>query len=682
MNEYEIWQKYNALTELKREEMKAKLNNFTYSPLFTIITSVQDGNLEHIKKCIASVKNQIYPLFEWIIAAPWGSKGIGKDLQDLTTDDSRININSLWNHSIPAGKNRSLQVARGEFIVLLDLEDEIQEDALFQVAALLNKQPEADMIYCDEDVISSDGQRFRPFFKPDWSPDTFLTYPFVQDFVVFRTSLIKVLGGFEKRYIGVENQELILRLSENTKHIYHIPQVLYHKREKATNDNSFIGRKYMKAINKALERKGESATVTVSPHSENHFPITYHPVGNPLISIIIPTRDYAQVLERCLESIFNKTTYTNFEIIIIDNGSTEEETITLFKKWKTLYPNKIKIERIDEPYNWSYLNNEAALIANGELLLFLNNDVEVISPNWLEEMAGQALRSQIGAVGAKLLYFDDTIQHAGVVLGVQGLCDHCYKGKDSEYPGYFGRLLGPSNFSAVTGACLMVRKSLFEEVSGLDEELAIEFNDVDLCISLYKHGYYNILLPQVVLYHHESKSRGIARSPERIERSKVEAGILRERWRNYINNDPFYNENLELSNGDFAIALKLNEAIKMSEFVKEVIEENAIKGRMNGKLQDIQIELFGWAINENDPDKRMEIIVANQEDYVIAHTKIDRKRVDIAEKFNNQQFLIAGWRTVTSQNLLPKGEHLLTGYVFFPTEGLAVKLNGSFEILL
>ncbi|MFT4412437.1 glycosyltransferase family 2 protein [Fredinandcohnia humi] len=681
MNDYEIWQKYNALTEEKREEMKKKIGDFVYKPLFSIITSAQDGNVELIEHTIKSVKKQIYSHFEWIIAIPWGRTHLYRILEELTKDDSRIHIMRTWNHSIVSGKNRAIRYAYGEFIALLNLEDELSEDALFQVALLINEEPEADLIYSDEDIISIDGHRHSPFFKPDWSPDTFLTFPYIQNLLVFRTSIFEDVEGFNRRFSGIENAEIILRISEKTNRISHISNVLYHKRECDKNSILFKN-KYPMALKRAFLRRKELATVTLHPHSVNHFLINYNPTGNPLISIIIPTKDYADILDRCLLSIFEKTTYPNFEIIIVDNGSSEQETFNLFKKWQYMYPDMIKVIRLEDPYNWSFLNNEAALVAKGELLLFLNNDTEVITPNWLEQMAGQALRSQTGAVGAKLLYFDDTIQHAGVILGVQGLCDHCYKGKDSDYPGYFGRLLGPSNFSAVTGACLMVRKSLFKEVSGLDEDLAIEFNDVDFCISLYHQGYYNVLLPQVVLYHHESKTRGVARSPERIKISKMEADILRNRWFSYIRKDPFYNENLELTNGDFAIALKLSEAVQLQEFVKEIIDDKAIKGRMNGRLLDKQIEFFGWAINENNPEKMMEIIIANQEDYVIAHTKIDRRREDIAEKFKNQQYLTSGWRTVTTPNLLANGQHRLTGYVFFPAEGYAVKLNGSFEITI
>ncbi|MGN4427248.1 glycosyltransferase family 2 protein [Bacillus cereus group sp. MYBK30-1] len=679
IQDYELWLKYNVLTEHKKNQMTKKLEGLTDKPLFSIISTAENVDLQMLECCIESVKKQIYPRFELIITIPEKNKNLFQSLKPLASQDHRIKLYKIKEESDTLAKNVALQKASGDYITFIHMEDELAEDALYEMVSFINQCPDADMIYTDEDSISRNGTRHSPFFKPDWSPDTFLTYPYTSNLAVFRVTMIRRLKGFKDRYVGVEDKEIVLRLSEQTKEIYHIPKVLYHKRDH-TEEKPIDRYLYAEAIKEALVRRKEAASVQPSSQSPSHFTIQYYPINTPLISIIIPTRDHIELLDKCLQSIFEKTSYNNYEIIIIDNGSTKQETLESLKKWQTLYLDKITVQRLDIAYNWSLLNNKAVQIANGELLLFLNNDTEILSSHWLEEMAGYALKEQAGAVGVKLLYKDTTIQHAGVILGVHGLCDHCYKGKPQDYPGYFGRLLGATNFSAVTGACLMVRKKLFEEIGGMEEGLSIEFNDVDFCLELLKRGYYNVLLPQVVLFHHESKTRGLEKNPIKKEISQREAEFLKKKWRSYIDKDPHYNVNLELIRGDFDITLKVGNPIEIKHFVKRYIKDKQIIGRMNARINAQCLELFGWAINQSNSAKKMEIIVVNQSQYVIAHAKINGNRKDIAEKYKSDSYLVSGWVANCDLSILSEGRHVLTGYAYFPEDQTAVKLMGNAEI--
>ncbi|MDQ0218890.1 glycosyltransferase [Peribacillus cavernae] len=681
--DYELWLKYNALTNKQREQILTNISSFKIQPLFSIVTVVQNEKMPITERCIESVMKQLYSLFEWIIVIPSNSSKIEKAIKEYSSD-ARLKILTVRERNIAQAKNAALQTAAGDYIAILDAGDELSEDALFENAMMINRHPEADIIYSDEDQITGRDDRHSPFFKPDWSPDTFLAQRYSFNLGVYRTALVHKLNGFRSAYKGIEETDLVLRLSESTSDIFHIPKILYQKRDSSypkKRKQRDITSLSLQAVEEALERRNETGMVTKSQESSTHFLVRYQAKSNPLISIIIPTRDKADLLDTCLQSIFEKTAYSNFEIIVADNGSAEPETFALFEKWKAAERDRIKIEKMDIPYNWSTINNQAVKHANGELLLFLNNDIELLSPYWLHEMAGQAMRPQIGAVGAKLVYPDSTIQHAGVILGIHGVSDHCYKGEDHDFPGYFGRLLGVANFAAVTGACLMVRKSLFEQVGGMDEKLAIEFNDVDFCLKLLEKGHFNVLLPQVILVHHESKSRGQSSDSDKRLVSQTEAAILKTRWQQQIDNDPFYNHNLELSSGNFEMEYKLKYLIELSSLAEKVADfDERITGRINAKQNGNKLELFGWAINRSKDVSSMEIFVANHEQSVVAHTKINRERKDIAAKFNDDSFLQSGWWTICDTSLLPKGTHILYAYAYLPDEKTAIKLNGEFPI--
>ncbi|WP_258959257.1 glycosyltransferase [Paenibacillus tyrfis] len=558
--DYLTWLQANELTEELKSNIIEDINNLHYKPLISILIPIYNVDEEWLVKCIDSVRNQLYDNWELCIADDASTKShVRKVLESYVNIDERIKV--IFRHEnghISEASNSALELVKGEFIALLDHDDELTVDALYENVRLLNRYPDADMIYSDEDKISVNGERHSPFFKPDWSPDTFLSQMYTCHLGVYRTSLIREIGGFRRGYEGSQDYDLVLRLTEHTDNIYHIPKVLYHWRSIPQSTASGVSAKDYtkdagyKALVDAVKRRGFNARVEAL-NVPNLYLIHHEPVGSPKVSILIPTRNMSQLLDQCLISIFEKTTYSNFEVVIIDNESNEQEIFQIFDKWKKNEPNRFKVLRQNIPFNYSRLNNEAIKVAEGELILLLNNDIEVITPTWLEEMVGQAVRSNIGAVGANLLYPDDTTQHAGIILGIGGVAGHSHKYFNADDFGYFSRLRMVTNYSAVTAACLMLRKKVYEEVGGLDELLTVAFNDVDFCLRIREKGYYIVWLPQVKLYHHESKSRGQEDTLEKQERFRKEIEFMQKRWGDKLTSDPFYNVNLTLDFEDFRI---------------------------------------------------------------------------------------------------------------------------------
>lgn len=559
--DYELWLRYNTLTEQSKLEIKENVLKLAYKPVFSIVVPVYNVGEKWLRACIDSVLAQLYPYWELCIADDASTDpSVRQVLDKYAGKDHRIKVvYRKENGHISAASNSALELATGEYIALLDNDDMLTPDALYQNALLLNEHRNADMIYSDEDKIDEDGNRHSPFFKPDWSPDNSLGQMYTCHLGVYRTELVRKIGGFRLGFEGSQDHDLVLRLTEKTNQIYHIPKILYHWRtiaqSTAANPDSkgYASIAGEKAVQEALDRRGEGGwSETVAPGRYLvHYPIK----GNPKVSILIPTRDMSKFLGPCLDSVFAKTTYENFEIIVIDNGSVETETLQLFKMWQEREPERFKVLRLDIPFNYSKLNNIAAREASGDLILLLNNDVEVITPDWLTEMVGQAIRPSIGAVGAKLLFEDKTIQHAGVTLGIGGVGGHTHRGYPDDDQGYFGRLAIASDFAGVTAACLMIRKEVFEEVGGLEEQLQVAFNDVDFCLKVLSKGYYNILLPHVKLYHYESKSRGYEDTSEKMKRFLSEVALMQDKWGKLLKNDPFYNPNLTLDKEDYTVAI-------------------------------------------------------------------------------------------------------------------------------
>lgn len=560
-NFYEEWINDHRLTQSDHERIISDIRDMTYKPVFSILVPVYNTNERWLRRCLDSVFAQLYPSWELCISDDNSTEPhIRNILNEYMARDSRVNVVFRQeNGNISASFNSALELARGEFIALLDNDDEITIEALHENAVLLNLHPEADMIYSDEDKITEENLRYMPFFKPDWSPDTSLSQMYSGHLGVYRTELIRKIGGFRVGFEGSQDYDLVLRLTEETSHIYHIPKILYHLRTvQGSTARSAESKNYdclsaKEAIQEALDRRGEEGWVEFVPHYPGQYLVHYPVQGRPMISIIIPTRDNCLYLDKCLESIFEKTTYDPFEVVILDNESSQDETMALFDRWKSVKGDSIRVMRMDMPFNYSRLNNEGVRRARGDLVCLLNDDTEVITPNWLEELAGQAQRKSVGAVSALLLYPDSTIQHAGVILGVNGPANHSHRHWPAKWAGYFGRLLITANYAAVTGACLMVDKNRYLNSGGLDEDFSVAYNDVDFCLRLLKKGYRNIVLSHVRLYHDESRSRGSDKAPINQNRLDRETQVLMKRWGDLIANDPYYSPNLTRNEEDFSL---------------------------------------------------------------------------------------------------------------------------------
>ncbi len=561
INNYNAWIEKSVFNDRDVLEIKEKIKSLNYKPLISVIVPVYNVDEIWLRKCIDSVIDQYYPNWELCISDDASTKlHVKRVLEEYAELDSRIKVVFRnENGHISKSSNSALEIAEGEFIALLDHDDELALNALYENVLLLNKSPEADIIYSDEDKLSVKGDRFAPFFKPDWSPDLLLSQMYTCHLSLYRKSLVDQVGGFRVGYEGSQDFDLMLRISELTSNIYHIPKILYHWRAiQNSTASSGSSKDYthmagLKAVQDAIERRGYDAVVESIDEHSNVYLTRFKPTGTPKVSIIIPSKNTVEVLKKCLESIYNKTNYVNFEVIIIDNGSSDPAVFELYQYWETLEKERFQMFVLDIPFNYSRLNNFGASKATGELLLLLNNDVEIISENWLDEMVGQAIRPQIGAVGACLYYPDNTLQHGGVILGIGGVAGHSHKYFSSEHTGYFRRLKVVSNYTAVTAACLMIRKKIFIEVGGLEENLQVAFNDVDFCLKVWSAGYRNIWLPHVKLYHYESKSRGLEDTPEKQMRFKGEIEIMRRRWGDILDRDPCYNPNLTMDKEDFSL---------------------------------------------------------------------------------------------------------------------------------
>jgi len=558
---YEEWIQDHRLMQPDLENIVSDIQCMAYKPVFSILIPVYNTDERWLRRCLDSVLAQLYPYWELCIADDNSTEPhIRNLLNEYLAKDSRVRVVFRQeNGHISASSNSALELARGEFIALLDHDDEMTIDALYENAVLLNSHPEADMIYSDEDKITEENLRHMPFFKPDWSPDTFLSQMYSGHLGVYRAELIRKIGGFRVGFEGSQDYDLVLRLTEQTSHIHHIPKILYHWRTaqgstaRSADSKNYAYLAAKEAIQEALYRRGEGGWVEFVPHQPGQYRVHYPVQGRSMISIIIPTRDNDLYLDKCLASIFEKTTHEPFEVVILDNGSLQAETMALFDRWKSVEGDRIRVIRMDIPFNYARLNNEGVRQARGDLVCLLNDDTEVITPNWLEELAGQAQRKSIGAVSAFLLYPNSTIQHAGVILGVGGPANHSHRHWSASWVGYFGRLLITANYAAVTGACLMVDKKRYLDAGGLDEDLAVAYNDVDFCLRLLKNGYRNVVLSHVRLFHDESRSRGSDTAPDNQSRYAREAQVLRERWGDLITADPYYNPNLSRYGEDFSL---------------------------------------------------------------------------------------------------------------------------------
>ena len=531
---------------IDEQETIEEYKKLKYNPKFSFIVPVYNVSKKLLTECIDSLLNQSYDNFEICICDD-NSTNIEtlNTLKDYEKKDKiKIKYRSK-NGMISSSSNDAIKLSDGDFIVLVDNDDVIEKDSLYYFALELNKNKNLDLIYSDEDKLDYNGKRMEPHFKPDYSPDTFHGVNYICHLTCIRKAILEKVGYFRSEYDGSQDYDLFLRIEDVTTNIGHIPKVLYHWRQTNTSTAGYLGNKsyaYIagkKALEDTFKRRNIKAEVIDNPKVSTYLVKYKH--NNEKVSIIIPMKDKADITRNCLESIINKTTYSNYEIIIIDNNSSEEETFKMLDYYKNKY-NNIKVKRIETEFNYSYLNNEAVKIAKGDILCFLNNDTEVIDSNWLDEMVGYAIQKHIGAVGIKLLYKDKKVQHAGVVLGYGGVAGHIFVPYAKDDVGLFGRLAMPYNYTAVTAACMVIEKKKFLSVDGFDENLKVALNDVDLCLKILEKGYYNVCLSNIEMFHYESRSRGYEVTKDKQERFTKETEYMQDKWKNKIDEDKYFSK--------------------------------------------------------------------------------------------------------------------------------------------
>lgn len=578
---YEPWfQHYKAGTEelLKQKKQEQKIE---YRPLISIVVPCYETPENYLLEMIESVYYQSYSNWQLCLADASPSQEVRNCIEKFIREKSetRIVYKQLQeNLGIAENTNAGLEMAEGEWIGLLDHDDLIAPEALFEMVQKMNDDTELEVIYSDEDKIA-EGKKgewihSQPHFKPDYSIDLLRSNNYITHFLCVKREIVEKAGGFGSEFDGAQDYDFILRCSEIAKKIGHVSKILYHWRvhSKSTSDNP-MSKKYayeagQRAIEAHLKRIGEEGQVSQLKHF-GFYRVNYPVKEEPLVTILIPNKDQSETLKRCIDSI-EKSTYRNYEIIIIENNSGEEETFRYYEELcREKYESEaegiscqgklpggqsVKIVTWKEGFNYSAINNFGASFAAGEFLILLNNDIELITQNWIEEMLGNCQRSEVGIVGARLYYPDNTIQHAGIVVGIDGIAANMFPGMKRTREGYMHKAALQLNYSAVTAACMMIEKKIFEEVGRLDEELAVAFNDIDLCLRVREAGYIIVYNPHVEAYHYESKSRGKEDTKEKVRRFAGEIEFIRKRWIKILKEgDPYYNPNFSLKKCNYAL---------------------------------------------------------------------------------------------------------------------------------
>ncbi len=564
---YPEWvQKYDTLSDDDRRQIEADIDRFSYRPCISVVLPVYNVPERFLRAAIESVRRQLYKNWELCIAddnSP--SPHVQRVIREYAALDARIKfVLRSENGHIAEATNSAAALASGEFVGFLDHDDELREHALYMVLQELQSHPDADLIYSDEDKITEDGERFYPHFKPDWNLELLLCQNYICHFTVVRSSLFRALGGIRKGFDGAQDWDLVLRTSEHTTvdKIRHIPHILYHWRvlegstAKGADAKPYVTEAQARTVSEYLVRNGAPDARVVSIPSLSmlrvHYPVCE---PGPLVSVIVPTYNQLPLLSKCLDGLLDGTSYSNVEVIVVDNRSDDPATLEYLERLRS--DSRVRVVRDDGPFNFARLNNEAVRVCKGSLIAFLNNDIEVVNPDWLHEMVARLRRPGVAAVGAKLLYPNGTIQHAGVLLGASGgVADHMLKHHSAHELGYFCRAVLPQNVSAVTAACMLVSREAFERVNGFDEKaFAVAYNDIDLCLRLRQAGYLIVYTPYAELIHHESVSRGYEDSPEKRARFEGEVAKMHERWGDLLRADPYYNPNFSLDRADFTLAM-------------------------------------------------------------------------------------------------------------------------------
>ena len=559
---YEQWMAAHFARSSDLDDQREQAQHFNEKPLVSVVMPVYDPPIALLDAAIRSVVAQSYGNWELCIADDRSpNKDVRKFLEEWKRIDERIRVVfRKENGHISKASNSALELVTGTFIAFMDHDDLLAPDAVFHIVKRINRKPDVDILYTDEDKVDESGKHSDAHFKPQWCPDHLLSRNYFGHLVVMRTELVQQIGGFREGFEGSQDYDLILRATERSRRIEHIPRVLYHWRihaaSAALNEEvkPYAYEAARKAISESLIRRGEPAEVGFLDGYRG-YSIKFETPLRGKVSVIIPTKDQAAVLATCLHSVFDRTQHPDFEVIVLSNNSKEEGLFALMQKMEQLHPEKFRWYRSDEPFNFSALMNYGLSKATGEHILYLNNDTEIIHRDWMSTMHSWSQRPSIGAVGVKLLYHNDTIQHAGVVIGLGGVAGHTFVGQHRDGPGYFNYINTVNNNSAVTAACMMVERRKLEQIGGWEELFTVEYNDVDLCLRLREAGYDNVYLPDVAVYHYESLTRGHPHmTKESYERHLREVGLFKDRWAKYIADDPCYNPNLTRGAHDFRLA--------------------------------------------------------------------------------------------------------------------------------
>lgn len=561
--EYQSWIAWHETSGKKKRTALRRQTDRSPRPLISIIMPTYNTPVALLGEAIDSVIAQAYHHWELCIADDASSKpDVLETLATYAKTDPRIKfVYRDERGGIARASNSALDIATGKWVAMLDHDDLLAPQALLRVAETIKAKPQSQVIYSDEDKITETGHRHSVYFKPDFSLELFRSQNYLNHLTVHRTENVRAVGGWRPGFEGSQDYDLSLRIVERIPAgtVSHIPEVLYHWRGVAGSTALALSEKNyayvagLRALNDHIGRLNLPALVEEAPGVPFYRVRFLPPRPLPLVSIIIPTRDKAPLLRTAIDSILDKTSYEPFEILVIDNGSIEEATLSYFAELAETA--RVRVLSYPQPFNYAAINNLGAREAKGDILALLNNDVEVISSDWLTEMVSFAGQDEVGCVGAKLYYTNRTIQHGGIILGVGGVAGHAHKYFSPNELGYFGRLKVVQNFSAVTGACLAVRKSVFFEVGGLDEALAVAFNDVDFCLKVRDAGYRNVWTPYAELYHHESLSRGYEVTRKQRKRFRSEIAYMKEKWGAALKADPFYSPHLTLDWEDFSIGL-------------------------------------------------------------------------------------------------------------------------------
>lgn len=578
---YHKWFLAHRVTE---QELSAQREHvFEHQPKISIVIPLFNTKREFLKDIVDSVLYQSYANWELCLADGSTTDAVGEYIKK-NYNDARIVYKKLEkNEGIAGNTNVALSMATGDFVVLSDHDDILERDALYEIVKLYNENPKLDIIYTDEDLTDETGKRFMsPRFKPDYNPDFLCSVNYICHIFAVKKSIMDEVGGFRSEYDGAQDWDLILRCCEKSENIGHVARILYHWRAHQESTAGNIDSKQYaidagrKAVSDHFERIGVNAELDYTGIFVMFRP-KFIPNGEPKVSIIIPNKDQKDTLKTCIDSIIEKTEYKNYEIIIVENNSTSDEIFEYYNELtnegsgslEEVPDSRVKLVKYEGDFNYSKINNFGASHATGDYLVLLNNDTEVISPDWLHRMVGLCQRENTGIVGAKLYYPDDTVQHCGVVVGLGGFAGHVLMLASPQDAGYFGRLKAVQDISVVTAACLMIKRSVFDAVGGLDEDFIVALNDVDLCLKVRALNKLVVLDPGIELYHYESKSRGLEETTERHERFKREIARFRKKWEEVLETgDPYYNPNLTLVDGDcslkrpdehFAIVDEINE---------------------------------------------------------------------------------------------------------------------------